>query len=269
MTVTTDEDWLVNGVSLQTYARNITSWGGSLQASPPLRGDDVEIPGIPGRMWVPKVADTRAVEFSGWIIGADDDGNIVDVTTFRKNWRALRALFYGSNRQITLTRKWRDAFGALQSATALGQVQDGIMPEMDSPTRANWVIPVTLADPFFYGDFSSIPMLANQTANIDVKGDEETTVVEVEFLGPLTTARLTLGTQFVEISGVEAGAVVVFNAREFTALKTVGGVTTNIIGSLVHGKGTPWLKAVPGSMPLVYTKTGTGTTTLRFRPAYF
>lgn len=57
------------GVSLQADGVYFDLWAG-LHESPPVRGEDVTIPGAPGTTWMPKVYDARELELRGYILGA-------------------------------------------------------------------------------------------------------------------------------------------------------------------------------------------------------
>ncbi len=293
MTITTDEGWDVDGTPLQTLMWNIRTWGGSLRGTPPLRGEDVTIPGRPGRVWVPKVPDSRTLVFEGWVLGADVDGRAGDTTLFRKNWRALRGLFFGApDRQIALTQRFRDEDGVLVEAVGHGQVLDPLLPENTGPTRAKYSAAVFMADPFFYGEQVSIPIDAAEARlygegpygdgpyggspivvnQMVVPGDAASTSIVLRFTGPLTQARVVAGDQWVEVSTLAAGWTLDFDVQEYRATLTApGGATSNGLGRLTHGPGAPWLTLGIGEQDVLLVlpdDTQTGAAEFLYRPAY-
>lgn len=102
--------WSVDGVSLQTFAYNITTAGGSKQAPPPLRGSDLKIPYRPGQVFVPRIPDSREITLEMWVIGADADGNIPRGTSrqlYEDNLKMLRNLLWNPSKTISLTKRWK------------------------------------------------------------------------------------------------------------------------------------------------------------------
>lgn len=147
-------DW--NGTSLETYAHGIEELNEARGGPPPLRGEDVIIPGRVGRLFQPKVPDSRIITLTMWVIGQDADGNIIDLDTWRANMRALTALLYNPSAQGALTKRWRDTSGGpIRSATAQAQYAGGLTYEVsDNRTLmvARTSVDLLLADPYFYGD---------------------------------------------------------------------------------------------------------------------
>lgn len=264
MTNSTDEYWDVDGVSLQTLAWNLTTWGGSKQGAPSLRGDDLVIPGRPGAVVMPKTVESRTIEFSGWVIGWTPDGQRADLDRAKRNWRMLRNLFVKGDRIVTVTRRWRETEGgAVLSASAVGQVVDAVEPNWSSPGRGEFTFPVYLADPFFYGPETSVSLAAGANA-VTVPGDYTTRAVTVEF-GPSTTTSVAdsvSGRSLALPAGVASGRKVVVDTREFS----VKDGTQNALGRLTAPKGPPWLPLSPGAHTL--TRSGDGTVTVKFRPVY-
>ena len=268
MSNTTDEYWDVNGTSLQTYAHNLSTWGGSKQGAPKLRGDDLVIPGRPGRTRMPKTPDSRTLEFSGWLLGTDDDGIPYDTDMVKRNWRTLRGLFVDGDRIVTMTRRWRDtAGGTVRSASATGQVLDEVAPDMSGPGRSEFLFPVFLADPFLYGAEVDVALPAGTTA-VTVPGDYTTYAVSVLFTGPLTSPAVadSVSGRSVGITGdVASGHVVTVDVTEYDVLDN--GV--NALGRLAVPSGPPWFPLAPAAHVLTRTGTGTGSVLLKYRPVYY
>jgi len=156
MANSTEVFWDIDGVSLQTYAYNIETWGGDRQSVPSLRGNDITIPYAAGSFWVPKIPDSRSISIAGWVVGATEDGDIpLDSNkreVFEANWNMLKRLMWTPHRQVKLTKRWKE-YGSdeVLEATALAQFTGGLSPTMTGTSRATFVVQLQLADPFFYG----------------------------------------------------------------------------------------------------------------------
>lgn len=185
MTNSTEYFWSIDGVSLQTYAFNISTWGGDAQSPPPLRGSDTTVPYVVGDQYHRKVPGARTVSFGMWVIGANEDGSLPvggsSRRLFEENWRALRKLMWNPNRQVKLTKRFRDwETGELVEATALAEFAGGLTPTMNGSQRAVFTVQFKLADPFFYGEEHTISINAmqevarnyatNPTPRVDTEG---------------------------------------------------------------------------------------------------
>lgn len=167
MTNSTEYFWSIDGVSLQTYAFNISTWGGDAQSPPPLRGNDTTVPYVVGDQYHRKVPGARTVSFGMWVIGANEDGSLPvggsSRRLFEENWRALRKLMWNPNRQVKLTKRFRDwETGEVVEATALAEFAGGLTPTMNGSQRAVFTVQFKLADPFFYGEAQTISINAMQ-----------------------------------------------------------------------------------------------------------
>lgn len=93
MTATTSETLSVNGVNLNTLAKNITSLTGRLRA-PALRTDNVTVPGRHGSLrTVNKRYEEGQIVLPMWVRGNDDDEASVGRETFFTNVDTLTQLF--------------------------------------------------------------------------------------------------------------------------------------------------------------------------------
>lgn len=264
----------VDGVSLQTFAWNIKSWGGSREGVPPLRGEDRKIPRLPGTSWLPKVPDSRTYTISGWVIGADRYGDVVDQEEFRANWRRLRSLLWNPDRQIVVTKRWMDGPNPMV-ASALAEYDAGLAPEMTGPMRADFTVDLFLADPFFYGPEEEVEIVRSsagpKTVSTEVRGDATTRKVTVEFDGPLTNGRVENVGQgaWVQYSSLAGSATAVLDGERFTARETVGSTTTKTLGKVTNGGSDEWLPMPRGTTDLKLTSTaGAGGVVVKYRPAY-
>src|SRR5687768_5894726 len=86
MTVTTSETLSVDGVVLNTLAKNIETLTGRLR-TPPLRGSNLSIPSRHGALHTAtKVYDENEIVLPMWVAGCDDDGEIPYFGSARKEF---------------------------------------------------------------------------------------------------------------------------------------------------------------------------------------
>lgn len=305
MTNTTEIFWDVDGVSLQTYAFNITTLGGDRQAPPPVRGDDITVPYAPGQKWVPKVPDSRTMTLGMWVIGADEDGLIpADAEVrrlYERNWAKLRKLLWTPRRQFTLTKRFwvleedlvaggvdvddlpRSGDYRLLSASARGSYAGGLVPTMaGGPARATFTVDIKLADPYFYSDeieiafsMTSGSSLPGPTRDVTVLGDDRTHQIEVDLTGPLGSPRLSnLSDEEIDLwmryaTSVDASTSATVRVRPFSATHFPGGAPYKSSGYVQHDGDKFWFYLDPGEATLALTAaSGTGTAKLRYRPAW-
>lgn len=236
---TTPEYWAVEGVSLQTYAYNIKSWGsGGRQAPPNLRGTDITIPGRVGDVFRPKVPEARKITLGMWVQGANADGSapttVSRIQQFEQNWTMLRRLLWNPYRQFTLTKQvWDGAQYVVVSAKA--QYAGGLDPEVIGlGGAAQFTVDLLLADPFFYGD----PLSAS--GSFTTLGDARTHRITLS-LGGAASVRNSNGHGF-DYTGSAAD----FDIHEWTAMS---GGTNQAGGVTLVGDGTDdhWLYFNPGT----------------------
>lgn len=304
MTNTTEVYWDVDGVSLQTYAFNIQTLGGDRMAPPSLRGDDLIVPYMPGSIWMPKVPESRILTLGMWVIGAEEDGSMPTEESarlkFDQNWRKLRKLLWTPRRQFTLTKRFwvleeelteggmnvddlpRSGNYRLLTATARGTYAGGLIPSMTGPARAIFTVDIKLADPYFYSEAIEIPFsIATSGVNpgpnqtVEILGDDRTTAVMVEFIGPLTNPRITNQTPDPEVSVTYASTITGGEraevwVNEFSAMHYPAGVAYKAAGNVQHEGDRFWLYVEPGETDLALTAdSGTGTAVLTYQPRWF
>lgn len=306
MTNTTQTFWDVDGVSLQTYARNIVTLGGDRMAPPPMRGSDIVVPYRPGAIWVEKVTDSRTITLGMWISGANPDGSIPIDRDLRQafvaNWNALRKLLWTPRRQFTLTKRFwvleseleaagvaldelpRSGSGAftyrLYSASARGQFAGGLAPNMDGTGHAAFTVDIRLADPFFRSEALSFDFSvavggqnAGPTETIYVLGDDRTTDIEVVLEGPTSAARLTNVTHNVWLRynyTVADGIRARIEVDEFRARHDIEGTAFKSAGYIQHDGDPFWLYLEPGDNEVTLTASGgSGEAKLSYTPRWF
>lgn len=270
LTSATATYWDVDGTSLQTFAWNIRSRGGDRMAPPPVRGGNLEVPGLHGRVWRPKVPDQRVIGLDMWVIGARSDGTIVDEAEFDKNWRALRALLWNPLAQLTLTKRFY-VDGVLVTASGLAQFDKGLNPEITGGRRAKFDVDLMMADPWFYGDVVEVPALSpGGSETVDVAGDWPTWMVRFTVNGPLASPRLTVGDRWVQYDGLVAqGDVAVVDVGLFTADQRVADAWSKAAGYVTHSGGSRWLELPLGESEIALSaQSGTGTVDVSFKPVW-
>lgn len=275
----TDVFWDINGVSLQTYAYNVSTWGESLQAPPPLRGTDIVIPYRPGEMFTARRPSGRSMTFTMWVQGSELNGTVPTSRTmravFEENFKKLRSLFWNQGRQFSLTRRWRDPLtGTLEIATAKAVFANGLAPSMQGNTHATFTAEVYLSDPFFYGSEKNINFTAGTTSvqNVIIPGDYETTAITIDFNGARNNPRITnsAGANYVNLQqNLASGQLARLNVNAWTARKNPSSDNTNIIGAVTNFGHEFWMALQPGPNTLTLSgSSGTGTAVLKYSPRW-
>lgn len=277
----TDEYWEINGVSIQEYCFNVTTWGGNLQAPPPLRGSDLTIPYRPGQVMQKRRPDGRTLTFNMWMTGADAHGNNPDPFStkdyFRTMYAALRQIMWNQGKPVTITKRWKElGTNNILSATAVGVFANGLEPTMTGNSRANFSVEYYLPDPFFYGAEETITFdaTATSTKNFIVKGDYETTAITIEFNGARNNMRLTNNTAglYVNVNqNLASGQKIVLDVDKWTATKNPGVSEANVIGAVTNFGHEFWFSLVPTNAiqnVTLSSSSGTGNAVLKYRPRY-
>lgn len=299
----TETFWSVDGVSLQTFAFNITTLGGDRMAPPPVRRSSQKVPYMIGSRWTPGVPDEKTITLGMWVQGSDENGfPPTDEHLKRRwdrNWRMLRKLLWTPRRQFTLTKRFwlltdeleaagvdttgmtQDGDWTLYSASAKGTYNGGLSPTMNGQAHGIFTVDILLNDPFFYGPEIEIPfsidtggVLPGPTQEILILGDDRTMNIEVDFEGPLTSPVVTNETEsqllYVryasEVPDDESATV---RVMPFTATHYPSGEPYGVSGNVQHEGDLYWLYIEPGMTTLsLDAQSGTGVATLRYRPAW-
>lgn len=270
--------WDVDGVSLQTLAQNISTLGGSRWGVPPLRGENIQIPGRPGALWQPKIADSRTLTLAMWVRGTDANGNVSGdpKQTFTANWRSLQQLLWRHDgTQFALTKRWNDGSG-VKSATALVEFAGGLEPSMIGPHGAKFTIDLLLADPYFYGAEVTSTLAVGVGQVVTNAGDVPVSSygMSLKFNGALTAPKVTNSSVSPNVWASVGGAIsggdsITLDVAEFTATKQSD--SSNQIGNVTYSPGPrgEWFYLAKGGNTLTLTASaGAGTCTFKHRPAY-
>ncbi len=285
----TDEWWDINGVSLHQYGWSVTTLSGSRYSLPPRRGDNLKLAYRPGQIHRPKLADQRTIDLAMWVTGIDpatgfstNDARL----RFNDSWDFLRRLVWTHDgSQVDLTRRWWltvDGVPTLVKATARAEIADTMDLSMTGRFRAQFVMNLRLADPFFYGDEVTVAFTAGQTKTVHNPGHDLAAFgsVTVDFDGPspvpvLTNLTPEPNTQ-VRIRGGLGERTVRLDVGTFTAYD-VADPATSFLGYVQHTGAKHWFGLVPGDNLVKFDTVGIvdgqpvssdATATLRFRPPY-
>lgn len=277
MANTTPTFWDVDGQSLQTYARNIDSVGGSRAAPPPTRGEDVVIPYQRGSRYVPKIADSRVISLQGWVRATDADGNApatgkLKEALYDDNWRMLRGLLFTPGKQVVLRKRFNYA-GAVRSAVALASYDGGLEPTMIGRHASRFTVDLRLSDPYFYDEAYSSKTLVTGNNTFVVEGDDWTSEILLTHDGVRNAPRvrnLTNGTDVLFNESLASGDSTTLDIAAYRAALSRNFAASKRWNSKVVHTGAPeWLRLSPGSNTLALSSTsGAGVTTLRYKAVW-
>lgn len=277
MTNTTTTYWEADGQSLQTLAQNIETLGGNRESPPPFRGEDDVIPGRIGQRWQQKTPDSRTLELSMWVRGANPDGSIPSGGTaqhdlYNDNWHALRDLLWQPERQFLLRKRFKVA-GAVRSAVALAEFSGGLEPTMLGRRASRFTVDLKLADPYFYDDELISNALVNGDQTVSVLGDASTNNILITINGSRTNTVILNKTNNIQVeyhAALGAGAKAVLDIQNFLSTTTPSGVPAyNSEADVRHAGASQWLSLKKGNNTVnVVSSTGTGIITLQHRAAW-
>lgn len=283
MANSTDEYLSIDGESLQTYAYNITTWGLSRESTPPLRGENIVVPGRAGSIFVPKVVASRVISLSMWVQGSDKDGFAPTggsrVAEFQRNYKNLRRLLFTPDREVTITKRFRE-YGSDTLIVATGKAQLGnpIQPTMNGRARAIFTVDLEMADPFFYGNEVTVPAFTgvNQQQTITVPGDYRTSSIKLEINGARNSPRIvtTAGGKTLDFRynySLGSGDKATVDVPSFEVITTpAAGSAFRSAGLITHSGDPLWMSLAPGSNTLALTSSsGTGSIVVKYKPVWF
>jgi hypothetical protein len=266
MANTTTEILSVNGVVLNTLAKNIESLTGRLR-TPGKRTSNVPVPGRHGTLRVgTKLFDENLLALPMWVIGGDDDGKIPVGQTDRRllfsNIDTLTRLFLGSQAALDIRHTLPDS----SIRQCFGDVLDVIDFTTESADpMAKFGVSIVMADPFWYdlnqitqqvqanGATATFSSFAGATAPMDK--------LIFRLTGPWNSPIITFsdGSWFAVDVNIPAAATVTVNCETWTLSST--GVTT-ILANLRRSTSTArWATVPPTAGGLVITLAGASRTT--------
>lgn len=256
---TTDEFWDIDGVSLNTLAWNIETLGGGRLRVPSVRGENIEIDGRPGSIWVPKVSGPQLITLGMWVKDSNADGTIPahgsQRRAYNENWEALVALLFRPWELLSLTKRWYTQ-GILRSAIGLAEYVSGLEPAMIDPSSAKFTVDLNIPETYFFGPLESHPVDtvsvgAPATVTVNNKGQDMLYDMSISLPAGSTLTNSTLG-----ISVTNNGAATAtLDVLDFQ----VSGVNPGDITSTDDY----WMALKPGDNAM------TGNATIDFKPNYF
>lgn len=267
MTITTVEQFDVDGEALNRLGFNLRSWTGRLVA-PSVNDGPIRVPYRPGALSVDSIAGPRVLTLDLWAIGADDDG-IVPAgmqAQFHDNVRALQRLFWKPG-LLSLTRRMQRTAG-LETVTGTAKYESGLDVRMDAPGRGRLLVDLRMDDPWFYGATVQQSIAQGGPVTVNNPGDVESYKVRMDFIGALTNAELSNDTTGLTVTAnttIAGGETLVTNSWASTA--RVG--SDHRVESMQQSSGRWWMVLARGDNDLTLTAaSGSGTVDLEFDPAY-
>jgi len=275
---TTAETLSVNGVDLNTLAKNIDSLTGRLRA-PSLRTSNLTLPGMNGELWVPnKKYSANIITLPMWVQGCDDDGNIPEGGSARKEFfkrvNELVALFKTPG---LLDVRWTKADGLVRQCMAEATDVFDFTTDTEGLARVGVVLTIPSA---FWQDVGTTEQkftgnLASGSATNFIGGSAPIEDMIYELRGPWTNAEVMFpdGSYFRYNVAITSTQGLNVDVGEWE-LVGVGGLVPDY-SKLVHdGEDSYWgaLPAAPTAAPVIRMNGSARTTatslTMRGRRKY-
>lgn len=264
---TTTETLSVNGVVLNTLAKNIDSLTGRLRA-PAHRTDNIALPGMHGELWVPnKKFGPNTITLPMWVQGCDDDGDIPDDSNeqieFFARVHELVSLFKSSPNLLDV--RWTMPDGNVRQCWA--EATDVFDFTTDSQAKARVGVVLTVPGAFWQ-DADPITQtfdgaVAEARPTRFVGGSAPTEDMVYTFVGPWDGPGVHFpdGSWFLYSDALAAGEGLVVDCGEWELTGT-GGYVPNY-GLITHdGEDAFWgaLAPIPDSPAPQLTLDGSGRT---------
>lgn len=277
MTNSTDVYWDADGVSLQTYAQNISTLGGTRDGVPEWRGEDRVYAYADGAEPRDHTADSRTITLLMWVTAANADGTMPGSKrrAYTANRRAIKQLFWKPRGGLTaLTKRWEHTDGSVKSATAMCRLAGNLAPdEMEGPFGARFALDLFLPDPWFYGPEVTTAVPLGVPTVITNDGDDETQRIVLTYSGQLTNALLTNATPDPDVwvklgYALAAANTAVVDVDAETAMNTTS--STNIIGAVSNSGSRAWFALGKGANTVTLTAdAGAGSASVKHRAKFF
>jgi hypothetical protein len=256
MTATTAETLSVNGVILNTYAKNIESLTGRMHVAS-IRTDNLAIPGRHGKLrTTAKFYDEGQIVLPMWVRGCDDDGGVPTTKRqqFFANVDALTNLFRPGSGLMemlhtlpdgTIRRAWVECTDVIDFSTLGG-----------ANPLAKFSVSLRVPS-VFWEDQTSRSVDLPPTQNGYVTAFDGTTApIEdsvITIVGPAINCRVEAyydakpleNPSWVQYSEVDAGQSVVIDSGTWQITGS-GGLIPNY-ANLTHAGGARWFTLVPGT----------------------
>lgn len=261
MTTTTAETLSVDGVVLNTLAKNVESLTGRLRV-PQVRGSNPEVPGRHGSIFVrTKTYETGQIVLPMWVRGCDDDGAIPGGSSARREFYKrvdeLIALFTRRDGLLDVRHTLPDA----SVRQALCEVTDVVNLTSETPNPLGMVSVALDVPGVFWRDVSdvshdtgvgvtvpntlSLTNFAGATAPMDE--------LSYRFVGPITNPKVEAYRNSIPLGQpiwfqygavVPGGQSLIVDCAAWT-LSGTGGLTPNM-AALTHAGASRWMVVQPG-----------------------
>lgn len=259
--LTTTETLTIDGVDLNTLAKNVSTLAGRLRR-PAFRTTNVIVPGRHGNLWVPnKKYDVNVLALQLWVRGCDDDGNVPTSAReeFYANVDTLTKLFSSPDlldvRHVLPDGSIRQCFGEVLDLIDIDTSGvDGKNP------RGNFGVALTLPYPFWQ-DLNAIDHTFTPAGGTTIPLDMTvfeggTAPIEdavISITGPVNNPGiLTPATSFEYSAVVAAGTTLILDCGEWE----LSGTSMVPNGSdLLHSGDARWC-VIPADPAASLTNTG-------------
>lgn len=275
---TFQEAWFWNGFALQQPYWNITTFGGSRNNVPVLRGADYPVPYRAGQAWRAKYPDERTIAMTMWLDGSGSANHAWPAAdtrlAFNDNWQALRQQFYTRGAQGHVQGQLQRNYymtqagtAKLVTGTAMAELSGSMDLTMNGRFGAAFTVDLLLNDPYFYGAVQSqgITTAGGTITNLGegVAGEGFPSAVHaftVTCSAATTVTNTTAGVSFTIASGPSFPVTV--DVLNYLVTDNAG---VNQVAKFSHTGSRLWMCLVNGAN--VITNTG-GTATFAWNPPY-
>lgn len=258
MTVTTAETLAVNGVVLNTLAKNIESLAGRLRV-PAIRTDNLIVPGRHGRIHTTtKYYDEGQIILPMWVKGCDDNGAVPSGNNrveFFKNLDTLTQLFRPGDGLLqvvhtlpdgTLRRAWCETTEAIDFTTMGGHSPLGKFSVALRVPGVFWEDPVPYTINLPLGQNGPLLLLGGTTAPIEdavftINGPMTNIRIEALYNG----APLVNPTWFAYNAALVTGQQLIVDCGNWS-LVTFGGTGVVHYDQFQHAGAARWMIIPPG-----------------------
>jgi hypothetical protein len=259
------QSWEYDGVLLNRHAYNIELHGAPL-STPARRGENVIIPGKPGRLYVPKPLDQCVQTLRMWVINEPVDGGTGSEANMLANLDVLRELFTRDG-QHTLSF----TFGTDTRVATVEVLQAIDFVPLVFNQAYRFTVDFLMADPLWYaasptavGPYTIAS--ASQTATFSNAGSAQNDQAVLTLTGTLNDPTLTIADAWVKYTGaIGSGETLVIDCGAFTAMLD----SVDVSGNISHGATRCWLPVPAGACTMTMeSSVSGGTMKIEFTPAY-
>lgn len=262
MTVMTAETLAVNGVILNTLAKNIETLTGRLRAAA-IRTDNVSVPGRHGTLRTTRkfYSETQLV-LPMWVRGCDDNGLVTSTgrAQFFANLDALTKVFRPGDGMLEVVHTLPDGSSRRAMAEVTEMIDFSIEGNSGNMPLGKFSVALRIPS-VFWEDTSvlSIDLPVTQNGGVAMLDGTTAPIEDATFtiVGPATNPRvealyngasLQVPNWFQYSGTVAAGQTLVVNCATWS-LSGTGGFTPNF-ANFSHSGGSRWLTIVPGPVGL-------------------